>query len=534
LKPPSLPRPLTTVMMLRLQAAVLFVLLALQECTCSPGITLRVRLPNGGVKRVTAEEGDTLSSVLSKLEQPDARGLAKTAGGAQEPAESSLLELGVKHGDFLYAVQDADAAGAAVERRKAKAAQVRAAAAAKPAGEAWHPFSKLARPPKPSGTSRSWADIEAQTAQTYKLVPQKAGRVKKVSLDADGVSAFADRFYSAGCKHHRCGALFGTVDTAAGAITVQAVYDVPIGSGDSSSYDPTGLLNSSSSEADTISDIQRAQQVAAALGLRQVGWCFTHSQRTHHLAGRDVATAAAVQLQAMRSDSNSSNSSSKDSSSSSRSSSSKKEADAESEGAFCATVAVVVDPSDGSAVTEAYGISDLGVQMCSDGVLAAPLQQTDAAGDTVTTTETVLDENKPTQQPGTLNFIVNMPIVEHKGLLRSAFPAENDVTPAGSSTAMPTAVPTAAGARHRQTELALLRRHLFHKSAPGATSASRFLKRVSDFNLLVFLSRLLGHDEPLFLQLCACVREQDSENTAVEKCKAMLEAMCATHSPDEL
>eukprot|EP00953_Heterococcus_sp_UTEX-ZZ885_P032590 17008-Heterococcus_DN1.PRE.1 len=517
-------------MMLRLQAVVLLVLLVLQECTCSPGITLRVRLPNGGVKRVTAEAGDTLSSVLSKLEQPDAQGLARTAGGAQEPAESSLLELGVKHGDFLYAVQDADAAGAAAERRKAKAAQVRAAAAAKPAS-AWHPFPKLARPPKPSGTGRSWADIEAQTAQTYKLVPQKAGRIKKVSLDADGVSAFADRFYSAGCQQHRCGALFGTVDTAAGAITVQAVYDVPIGSGDSSSYDPSGLLtSSSSSETDAISDLQRAQQVAAALGLRQVGWCFTHSQRTHHLAGRDVATAAAVQVQAMRSsDSSSDSSSSSSSKTDSSSSGSKKEADAVNEGAFCATVAVVVDPSDGSAVTEAYGISDLGVQMSSDGVLATPLQQSDAAGDSVTTTEPVLDENKPTQQPGTLNFIVNMPIVEHKGLLRSAFPAENDVTPKAGKTSGKTGV-----ARHRQTELALLRRHLFHKSAPGATSASRFLKRVSDFNLLMFLSRLLGHDEPLFLQLCACVQQQDSGHPAVEKCKAMLEAMCATHSPDEL
>lgn len=66
---------------------------------------LRVRMPDGVVKRVRASPGDSVLNLMSKLDIASTDSMVGLSpdptGEAAEPA-TSIAALGLKNGDFLY------------------------------------------------------------------------------------------------------------------------------------------------------------------------------------------------------------------------------------------------------------------------------------------------------------------------------------------------------------------------------------------------------------------------------------------------
>lgn len=71
----------------------------------SGGLTLRVRMPDGAVKRVKATAGETVDGIMSKIGMVGGgNGLSTQATGGGNVAEgsTSVGALGLRNGDFLY------------------------------------------------------------------------------------------------------------------------------------------------------------------------------------------------------------------------------------------------------------------------------------------------------------------------------------------------------------------------------------------------------------------------------------------------
>jgi hypothetical protein len=484
-------------------------------------LVIRIRLPDGGVRKVKIADpsAQTVGSLLQELDSGGgggaagaAAGLARSPVGPLEQASTRLAQLSLQNGDFLYALRDSAATAAAAQARAKRVAEARSAAAAatsRSAGDDWQPFPECARPPAPSGPSKNWRDLEAKAAQTYKIVPQKKGRITKLSMAKQCIKGFMEDVPTSNNMPHRCATLYGTVSAEDGIVRAEALYKAdpaaaavqgkraPSSSSDGDgaaagqAYDPTELLE----EGDT-AGVACAVAVARLLGLQPVGWCVTHNTREHLLSARDVATAAQLQLRSMRDPQL-----------------------GRDKGAYFATAAFGFDPKTGSTETMAYGLSDLAVQMASDGVFKAPMEQAEPIGPRISTTEEVLDDKVTTATPETVGLVVNAAIVEHEGFLRSAFTHKSSQT-----VVRPKGGTLSASALHE------LRKCLFK----GGTipKSSSFLKRVSDFGLLVYIARELGVSDD-FQELCRCVAAGDSSAPVVDKYRSSLWAVCSSSTEQD-
>lgn len=65
-------------------------------------MTLRVRMPDGAVKRVTAAASDTVDSIMDKLGVGGSGEGLSTDGGELPERATSVASLGLRNGDFLY------------------------------------------------------------------------------------------------------------------------------------------------------------------------------------------------------------------------------------------------------------------------------------------------------------------------------------------------------------------------------------------------------------------------------------------------
>lgn len=93
--------------------AITIIALALLALCCSSSsaisppskLTLRVRMPDGAVKRVEATTGDTVDGLMGRLDMDEGTGagLSREAGGDKvEEGRASVGQLGLGNGDFLY------------------------------------------------------------------------------------------------------------------------------------------------------------------------------------------------------------------------------------------------------------------------------------------------------------------------------------------------------------------------------------------------------------------------------------------------
>ncbi|CAM9679841.1 unnamed protein product [Pylaiella littoralis] len=501
-------------------------------------LTLRVRMPDGAVKRVKATATDTVDGIMAKLGMDGGggagggEGLSTDASGSVAAGSASVAALGLGNGDFLFVQSDSAARSAAKAKLDALGRMKAAVAGGKAHGGKFVPFPDQARPPPPRATKRikNWQDIEAMQAQTFSLKPQKDSNVKKISVEQSAMDDFVGYLKQTGLGRHRCALLFGRVNPSTKGIRVEAMYEPPqqqqgsssSSSSSSSSYDSSSLMEASrvavaamagkdgaaataaasetcetggagggsTAAAAAAQDVARAVRVAELLGLRLVGWCLSHDKREHFMAATDVVTASALQLMSMAEK-------------------------GKEEGVLLATVTLPVNTTNGEVATEAFSVSNQTVQMFSEEIFVD--HQPDPIADRVTTTVVVKEGGKETQQPETLGLICNVAIVQHEGVLQTSFPRAN---------------------RARVISLSDLKEKLFgtigpqNKIATGATKKRQtqkkqpsFLKRLSDFQLLVYLSRQMGFSRD-FEELCAVVQKRDSKSPALDKLKVVLENLC--------
>ncbi|CBN74767.1 conserved unknown protein [Ectocarpus siliculosus] len=402
----------------------------------APGspLTLRVRMPDGAVKRVKATGADTIDGILGKLgmEKGDGgsgEGLSTDASAGSSTADgaTSVAALGLGNGDFLYVKSDSAARAAAKAKSDALGRMKAAVVGDKTGGSKFVPFPQHARPPPPRATKRvkTWQDIEAMQAQTFSLKPQKDSNVKKISVEQSAMDDFVGYLKQTGLRKHRCALLFGRVSPSTNGV-----------------------------------------------------------KREHFMAAADVATAAALQLMSMADK-------------------------GKEEGVLVATVTVPVNATTGEMATEAFSVSNQTVQMFSEGVLGH--HQPEPTAGRVATTAAVKEGSKETTTPETLGLICNVAIVQHEGVLQTRFPSAN---------------------RSKAASLSDLKECLFGKIGSKAAAKNQkkqkqpsFLKRLSDFQLLLFLSRQMGFSRD-FEELCSVVQKRDGKSPALDKLKVVLENLC--------
>jgi hypothetical protein len=438
-----------------------------------PLITLRVRLRDGRLRRVSASPTDDLSTIRDQLRaqgQDPGTGFRLDASVENElPLESSLASLSLQHGDILHVVGGRGASDQALSAKKAKLEALKASVDAEEKRKGWQPFPKHARPPPPKGPMSNWNDLEAASAQTYRIKPQKDGRVKELSIAfavgeglATAITAVPSKKNSAGAP--RCGLLFGTVDDEGekASVKVEAVYQPSTQlKSRGALYDPKDLLSGV--------ELNRAVNIAGYLGLQPVGWFFSHEKRDHFLSALDISAGAELQIAAMKPGTGS------------------------PAGKYFATVTFPIDKASGDVMTEAFTLSDQCVQMWHDGVFAPAEEQPDPSGCTIRVKEVVRDGNagEETTSIETIGLLHNVAIKQHEGFLKATFPC--------------------GGKR------SALKRFLLKGKGP-------FVERLADLQLLVALAGELGVKGDM-KTICECVKRKDGSHPSVKKLRTVLDTL---------
>ncbi|KAJ0395411.1 hypothetical protein P43SY_003835 [Pythium insidiosum] len=194
----------------------------------------------------------------------------------------------------------------------------------------------------------------------------------------------------------------------------------------------------------------KVDAVAAALGREKVGWVFSHPPReeeSFHFSAREVLLAAQLQ------------------------------ADAGGKGSLFVTLKVTLD-KEGQASFEAFQVSDQCVDMYGAGALQE--HESDPKACAVHPTFTALVEAKPSPVVDTNFFLCVVPVTMHDSALRCEFPK-----------------------LHREGSL---RTRDALRAQLTKYRSEDYVKRISDFQLLVFLADFLdaATDIP---SICQSVRD---------------------------
>ncbi|KAG7395783.1 Nuclear protein localization protein 4 [Phytophthora boehmeriae] len=195
---------------------------------------------------------------------------------------------------------------------------------------------------------------------------------------------------------------------------------------------------------------EKVDTVAEALGYEKVGWVFSHPPREDedfHFSAREVMLAAQLQ------------------------------ADAGGKGSLFLTLKVTLD-KEGQASFEAFQVSDQCVEMFAAGALEENEENPKSCG--VSGTFTALVEAKPAKEVDNNFFLCVVPVVPHESALRCEFPKLN----------------REGSYRNRAALKTQLQKY---RNEP-------YVKRINDFQLLVFLSEFLDvkTDIPV---ICQAVRD---------------------------
>ncbi|OAY69436.1 NPL4-like protein [Ananas comosus] len=314
-----------------------------------------------------------------------------------------------------------------------------------------------APPPPPRSFSpagsfgRRRMTIDDLVARQIRVARQEQPHCSAASFDRDAAHAFqlyvADALAFAA---KRGGFLYGRVGPA-GAVAVDFIYEPP----QQGAADALLLMRDPDEEA-------LVEAIAAGLGMRRVGFVFTQAvgrraspTGEYTLSGREVLQAAELQA----------------------------------EGGIpewvTAVVKLEVVAEDGGAAAsadvhfEAFQMSDNCVKLFKDGLFVTEFGEDDDPRLSRMTKDVVVG-GKDTREVDNDFFLVPVKIADHQGPLSSSFPIENRMT---------------------MVTLRALKTHL------DRTKHLPFVKRISDFHLLLLLSRFLdvNADVPA---LAECVQKQ--------------------------
>uniref|UniRef100_A0A6T6CG35 MPN domain-containing protein n=1 Tax=Compsopogon caeruleus TaxID=31354 RepID=A0A6T6CG35_9RHOD len=308
----------------------------------------------------------------------------------------------------------------------------------------------------------SIAVLEAQDALKFKVKSQESAHVTAASVDYASAQLFQEYLAQTHFNQQRFGFLYGNVDDA-GVVKIELIYEPPQ-RGNSDQYIPADPT-----EAGDMS--QRADKIAASIGLRRVGVIVSARPRKAILSGTDVVLAARLRAE--------------------------EEARVGPEMANAFVILLVSLAEDGKTLFEAYQISDQCLQMYKEEVFA-PLEEQKPNSGRVRAQKPALVEGREVTKIHAEFFLVTIPIRDHESWLRTAFPVENrELRPQAPSDV---------------------------QESIRKASDLPFYRRISDFHLLLFLSNLFDTDTDMRC-LGDIVREQREPNEHEDGYRVLVESI---------
>ncbi|CAL9132230.1 unnamed protein product [Musa acuminata var. zebrina] len=315
----------------------------------------------------------------------------------------------------------------------------------------------------PAGSfGRHKMTIDDLIARQVRVARQESPHCDAASFDRDAAHAF--QLYVADTLAFavkRAGFLYGHVDQASHSVAIDFVYEPP----QQGSEDAAALFRDPDEEA-------LVEAIAAGLGMRRVGFIFTQAvgrkagTAEYTMSGREVLQAAEMQA----------------------------------EGGIPEWVTAVVKldvAEDGAADVhfEAFQMSDICVRLFKEGWFVTEFGEDDDPRVSRMKKDVVVG-GKDTMEVDNDFFLVPVKISDHQGPLSSSFPIENRIT---------------------RVTLKALKNHL------DRTKHLPFVRRISDFHLLLLLARFLdvNADVPT---LAECVQKQSS---VPEGYQLLIESMAA-------
>ncbi|KAK1278112.1 NPL4-like protein 2 [Acorus gramineus] len=315
----------------------------------------------------------------------------------------------------------------------------------------------------PAGSFGRKMTMDDLIAKQVRVTRQETSPCESVSFDRSAADAFQHYVNdSLAFAVKRCGFMYGTVSDA-GRVEVDFIYEPPQSGTEAVIY----LLRDSTEEA-------AVEAVAAGLGMRAVGFMFTQAvgqdKEGYTLSETEVRLAAQMQVECGRG----------------------------LEQWVTAVVKLEVSEDGGADVHfEAFQLSEMCVKLFREGWFLG-----DEAGPGTDPKVTRLKKEvvvgvKDVKEVDNDFFLVPVKISDHQGLLSTTFPIEN---------------------RNSEVTMRALKTHL------DRTKSLPFVKRISDFHLLLFLARYfdVNADVPA---LAECVQGQI---TVPEGFKLIIESLASS------
>lgn len=317
----------------------------------------------------------------------------------------------------------------------------------------------------------SIAALEAAEAMKFHIKAQEESFAASVSVDHDAAFAFQANLVSIGFQQQRLGFLYGRVEDSS-LVFVDCIYEPP----QCGTYQIYKLENPEE-RPDTIESRKRADKLASLLGLERVGWIFSSKPRKCIFSAVDILTACRFQCEA-------------------------EEMYGKDASKTFVSIAVSVT-EEGMTHFEAYQVSELCLSMYKADVFV-PVEEQKPNSGKIRTKEEVIVEGVECRSVDTDFFLVSVPIKDHHSWLKNSnFPVENREQ-----------------APIQPSDLSL---------CLAKNQDEPFIKRISDFHLLLYISNILDMDADMPL-LCNAVREQRELSEEEEGYRLMIEAIARSDS----
>ncbi|EME30742.1 Nuclear protein localization protein 4 [Galdieria sulphuraria] len=463
---------------------------------------IRLRLPDGSTKRVEANDDKTVSTLLDFLKEDwlHIQAFRSLKDTEALNLDATVEDLGLKHGDMLYLKGISAGGGDIVDYPKETGTSV------VDRDQQNSPFDSQGNGFQPKLTTRclhgprgmcehcmpkedpqeryrraleqlhglrggSIAALEAAEAMKFHIKAQEESYTNSVSVDHAAAFSFQANLVSIGFQQQRLGFLYGRIEDSS-FVFVDCIYEPPQ-SGTYQIY----KLESPEENPDAAESKKRADKLASLLGLEKVGWIFSSKPRKCIFSAVDILTACQFQCEA-------------------------EEMHGKDVSKTFVTITVSVT-EEGMTRFEAYQISDLCLDMYKASVFA-PVEQQKPNSGKIRTKEEVIVEGVECRSIDTDFFLVSVPIKDHHSWLKNNnFPVENreqaPVQPSDLSSCL------------------------------GKSLDEPFIRRISDFHLLLYISNVLDMDGDMPL-LCNAVREQRELTDEEEGYRLMIEAIANADS----
>lgn len=446
------------------------------------GMILRVRLEDGSMEKIQVLDTDTDAMTLEKVLQryTISEGASVQVGTNNKVSDltKSLGDLGLKNGSLITI------------RPKPAATKPKPSFTLseedEQASNAFQPFPDLAKNYQSALRQKrvrrqggsSFGELSTLQSALHQVQPQPEGPLKRVYMCHLSAARFQASCLSSGKAQNKVGLLLGTINrervdnmkkqkartslsstpSAEDYCKVAKVHCLYEPAGDTiSDYDATDLLDEEK--------WNRIRTLASYLGLQPIGWIFTYSNAEDRAKDdglpvwdKDVETGARLHIAEL-----------------------KLARDAKKDNPPFTTLAM--DATSGA--TEAFQLSDVAVQMVSEGMLLVDEKKTDRH---VSTKHAILVDGSETSTLDSVMCLVNTALLSHAGSYAGA-----------SGTKKPT---KKNGTLTTKTKKALLAAMNSENSTDGP-----LLQLLCDFSVLVALdSHVTMQDEDL-QDLCRVVQK---------------------------